>query len=239
MSGTKFPSRAWTWLLAIAVASCSLFDFTVNLTPQTFKLDFGQQTGSMPTVACNMSAGACNGAASFNFDTTGTTPGAPSQVGVTLGCDDASRQCYAQVTARAQTTVGVIQDNSFSSKVERSAVSFVKLADIAYTIPTNTLTFDIPKIDIYAGPAGSALETDPGVALLGSTQPITAGMTTTQSQHLIVTDNSPARPVIEHAVENKQDFVFIVVASPRMNAGNPVPAGSIEIDVAPSLTVGL
>ncbi len=238
-SGGKFRGRAWTWLLAIAVGSCGLFDFTVNLAPQTFKLDFGQQAGTMPTVACDASAGACNGAASFNFDTTATTPGTPSQVGVTLGCDDASRQCFAQVTARAQTTVGVIQDNSFTSKVERHAVSFVKVADIAYTIPTNSLTFDIPHIDIYAGPAGSTLETDPGVALLGSTQPITAGMTTTEPLHLIVTDDSPARPVIEHAVEHKQDFVFIVVASPRMNAGSPVPAGAIEIDVAPSLTVGL
>jgi len=45
--------------------------------------------------------------------------------------------------------------------------------------------------------------------------------------------------VIEHAVENKQDFVFIVVASPRMNAGSTVPAGAIQIDIAPKLTIGL
>ena len=43
---------------------------------------------------------------------------------------------------------------------------------------------------------------------------------------MTINDDAPARPVIEHAVENKQDFVFIVVASPRMNAGNPVPAGA-------------
>src|SRR5262249_26544654 len=134
---------------------------------------------------------------------------------------------------------GVIQDDSFTSKIERHALGFVKVADVAYTIPANTLTFDIPSVDVYAGPAGATRETDPGVALLGSTGPIAAGTTTTSEQHLIVKDDNPARPVIEHAVEHKQDFVFIVVASPRMNAGNPVPAGSIQIVVAPKLTVGL
>ena len=77
------------------------------------------------------------------------------------------------------------------------------------------------------------------MALLGTTQPIKANAPTTEAQHMIINDDSPARPVIEHAVENKQDFVFIVVASPRMNAGNPVPAGSIQIVVSPKLKVGL
>ena len=56
---------------------------------------------------------------------------------------------------------------------------------------------------------------------------------------MTIDDDAPARPVIEHAVENKQDFVFIVVAAPRMNAGNPVPAGQIQIVVSPKLKVGL
>jgi len=64
-------------------------------------------------------------------------------------------------------------------------------------------------------------------------------VTSSDAQHLIVDDNSPARPVIEHAVENKQDFVFIVVASPRLDAGMTVPAGAIQIDIAPKLTIGL
>jgi hypothetical protein len=240
MAGGKLRAggRVMVMALAVAGAACGLFDFDVDLATQTFTLDFGQQTGTMPAVACDASAGACAGAASFNFDTSATA-GVPSTVDVSLGCDTGTGQCYAQASARAVQTVGVIQDDSFSSKVERHALSFVKLADIAYTIPTNTLTFDIPAVDVYAGPAGATRETDPGVALLGTTQPIAAGMTTTEPAHLIVTDDSPARPVIEHAVEHKQDFVFIVVASPRMNAGNPVPAGAIQIDVAPKLKVGL
>jgi len=243
MAVGKLRRRALAALVAAGavtgtIVGCGLFDFDVDLAAQTFTLDFGQQTGVMPAIACDATAGACDSAAAFNVDTSGMA-GVPSQVEVALGCDTSTSQCYAQATARALQSVGVIQDDSFTSKVERHSLSFVKLADIAYAITSNTLTFDIPQVAVYAGPAGSTRETDPGVALLGTTEPIAAGATTTASQHLIVTDDSPARPVIEHAVEHKQDFVFIVVASPRLNAGNPVPAGAITIEVFPKLTIGL
>jgi hypothetical protein len=240
MARWNFARGARAALIAIAVASCGIFDFDVNLSKQTFTVDFGQQTGTMPAVACTSSAGgACDTAATFNVDSTGASGGVPSTTAVTLGCDDASHQCYAQVTSRAVQTMSVLQDNDFSSKVARHAVSFVKVADVAYTIPSNTLTFDVPKADVYAGPAGATSETDAGVALLGSTEPIKAGTTVTTPLHLIVDDNNPARSVIEHAVEHKLDFVFIVVISPRLDAGQPVPAGAIQITVAPKLTVGL
>jgi len=225
--------------LLVASAGCDWFDFDVDLAKQSFALDFGQQTGTMPTVACDASGGACSAAGgSVNFDAS-STAGVPSTVDVSVACDTGSGLCYATANARASQTVGVLQDDSFSSKVGRNTLSLVKLADIAYTIPSNTLTFDIPHVDVYAGPAGSTRETDPGVALVGTTQPIMAGVTSADAQHLMIDDDSPARPVIEHAVENKQDFVFIVVASPRMNAGSTVPAGAIQIDIAPKLTIGL
>src|SRR5690348_4992977 len=96
MATSKVRNQAWRGLaaLAVAAASCGIFDFTVNLAPQTFKLDFGQQTGTMPAIACDASAGACQNAASLNLDTSSMT-GVPSQVDVSLGCDAGSGQCYA------------------------------------------------------------------------------------------------------------------------------------------------
>jgi len=224
-------------LLGIA-AGCDVFDFSVSLTSQTFKLDFGQQSGTVPAVACDAAPDICGSTLAVNFDTS-STAGVPSDVDVAVACDTSSGQCYAQANARAAQTVGVLQDDDFSSKVGRNGVAFVKKVDVGYTIPSNTLTFDIPQLDVYAGPAGSVRETDPGVALVGHTQPIAAGVTTTTQVHMAIGDDAPALPVIQHAIEHKQDFVFIVVASPRLNAGNPVPAGAIEIEVFPKLTIGL
>jgi hypothetical protein len=237
MAGVKVRAGVLAALLGIATGSCDVFDFTVDLTNQTFTLDFGQQSGTIPTVACSEAADVC-GTALASVDTS-PVAGVPSDVEVALGCDDSSGQCFAQATARAAQTVGVLQGDDLGDKIGRNGLSFVEEVDVAYTIPMNTLTFDVPQVDVYAGPAGATRETDPGVAFVGSTQPITAGVTTSEAQHITIGEDSAARPVIEDAIENKRDFVFIVVATPRVNAGSAVPAGSVRIDVFPTLTVGL
>ena len=227
---------------AAAAAGCAadVFDVSVDLTPQTFARDFGPDMGTIPTVTCDdtIVQQVCGSGQSVAVDTTSTT-GVPSDVQVQLGCDPSSARCFAQATAHASQPVNVLQDDAFVTRVERHALSFVHLVDVAYIVPANTLTFDMPQLDIYAGPTGARHETDAGVAFVGSTQAIAAGAVVTDPMHVTITDETPARPVIEHAIENKQEFVFIVVANPRLDAGAPVPAGAVRIDVAPSLVVGL
>jgi hypothetical protein len=234
----KALCNALAALLVVAAGGCDIFDFEVDLAPQTFRLDFGQQSGTVPTVACDATADVCGSAPTLALDTSSTT-GAPSEVEVALGCDGNTGTCFAQANARVAQGVAVLQDDGFWSRVGRNALSFVQLADIGYTIPSNTLTFEVPQIDIYAGPAGSLRETDAGVAVVGSTQPIPAGTVITDEQHLVIDDGTPARGLIEDAIENKRDFVFIVVAAPRMGAGSTFPAGAVQIDIFPSLIVGL
>jgi hypothetical protein len=225
---------------AFGGCSADVLDVTVDLKPQTFALDFGQEMGTIPVATCDdtIVAEVCGGGQSVAVDTT-TTTGVPSDVQVELGCDPGTARCFAQATAHASQPVNVLQDDAFVTRIERNALDFVHLVDVAYTVPANTLTFDIPRIDIYAGPSGARRETDPGVAFVGSTQSIAAGTVVTDPLHVTITDETPARPVIEAAIENKQEFVFIVVATPRLDAGAPIPAGAVQIDVSPSLVIGL
>jgi hypothetical protein len=237
MGGAGIRAGVLAVLLGVP-AGCDVFDFSVSLQSQTFKLDFGQQSGTVPAVACDAAADVCGSTLAVNFDTS-SIAGVPSDVEVAVGCDTGSGQCYAQANARAAQTIGVLQGDDFSSKVGRNGVAFVQKINVGYTIPLNTLTFDIPQLDVYAGPAGSLRETDPGVALVGHTQPIAAGVTTTSQVHMQIAEDAPALPVIQNAIEDKHDFVFIVVAAPRMDAGMPVPAGAVQVDVYPSVVVGL
>jgi hypothetical protein len=234
--------RAWALAVALGAGACSadVFDVDVALTTRTFVADFGSQSGNIPTVMCSDAAAqeVCGASPSVGVDTSSAT-GVPSDVQVTLGCDTSTAQCFAQASAHLSQPVDVLQDDAFVTRVERHALSFVHLVDVAYTIPANTLTFEIPQIDIYAGPAGSTRETDPGVAIVGSTQPVPAGTVITDAQHVTIDDDTPARPVIEHAIENQQEFVFVIVANPRLESGAPIPAGSVQVDVAARLTVGL
>jgi hypothetical protein len=78
---------------------------------------------------------------------------------------------------------------------------------------------------------------EPGVALLGMTKPIPAGTTIVTGQHLIIDDDTPARPLIEDAIRNLSEIAFIVVVTPRIDAGGAMPAGVIRVNVYPSVVV--
>jgi len=240
-AGGKQIRHVTLGLALAAGCSADVFDVDIDLTARSFVADFGSQSGTIPTVTCSddVTQAVCGASPTTGPVDTSAATGVPSDVQVTLGCDTSTDQCFAQASAHLSQPVNVLQDDKFVTRVERRALSFVRLLDVAYTIPTNTLTFEIPQIDIYAGPSGSTRETDPGVAAVGSTQPVPAGATFTDAQHITISDETPARPLIEHSIENKQEFVFIVVTNPRLESGAAIPAGTVQIDVAPKLTVGL
>jgi hypothetical protein len=161
--------------------SCSsdIFDLEVALDAQSYAFDFGKTQGTIPTVMCDPAApGVCGSAPPISVD---PSLGVPANVEVSLGCDAGSQHCFAQAAARVSQPM-VVQ----AGDLARESISYVQFADIAYTVPSNSLTFQVPSVEIYAGPGGSQRETDPGVALLGTTAPIPAGATITTEQHLII-----------------------------------------------------
>lgn len=220
-----------------AACSSDIFDVDVDLAPRTFSADFGAPSGTIPTVTCDPSnAGVCGAGQIANVESQGNVP---AIVSVSLGCDAATARCYAQANARVAYEINVLMDDSFVQKVERRAVSFVRRIDLAYTIPTNTLTFDIPTVDVYVGPAGSTVETDEGVAFVDSISPVTAGEIVTDPRPFTLAEDSPARNLIADKIKAKEPFVVLVVAAPRLEAGAPIPAGAFELVIYPSITVGL
>lgn len=224
-----------TFVLAVlgsvgAGCSSDIFDLPVGLEAQSYAFDFGKAQGTIPTVACDPAApGVCGSVPAVVVD---PALGVPANVEISLGCDAASRRCFAQAAARVAQPM-VVQ----AGDLARETISYVRFADIAYTVPVNSLTFTVPSIDVYAGPAGSQRETDPGVALVGATTSVPAGTTITTQQHLIVDDDTPARPLIEDAIRNAEEIAFIVVVTPRIDAGSAIPAGIIRVDVFPSVVV--
>jgi hypothetical protein len=217
--------------------SSDIFDLTVDLKPQAYAFDFGAAQGTIPTVACDPTASACMGTLAA-VDGSPVT-GVPTQVTVSIGCDAATARCFAQADTRIAYTVDVLTDDSFQSAVERRATTFVRVADLAFSIPTNTLTFDVPQIDVFVGPPGATGETDPGVLPVDSIRPVPAGTPVGDPRHLTLADGSEARDLIEQNIQERQPFVFIVALAPRVEAGAPIPAGALEVDLFPRLVIGL
>ena len=216
--------------------SSDIFDVNVALASHAYSADFGSATGTIPTVTC--ATGMPSICDTQQRDAVVATPG-PTNVSVDIGCDAASMRCFAEATARLTYTLDVLQDNDFITKVERHSTWIVHSVDLAYTVPTNTLTFAVPQVDVYVGPPGTTTETDAGVSFVDSTTPIAAGTTfVDQPMHLTLASGSPARDFIASSVQSKQPIVFVVVMTQRLEAGSPVPAGSLELDISPSLELG-
>jgi hypothetical protein len=225
--------------MVVVTGGCSrdVFDVTVDLKTQNYRADFGEATGTIPVVSCDpATAATCNDGTVV--DVTAPTGGGPADVELSTGCDAATSRCFVQANGRVAYVVDVFQDDGFTSKVAGHVVEFVRVADLAYVVSMNSLTFDVPKIDIYVGPAGITRETDPGVVAVGSTPPLPAG-TQFGEGHLTVDDASPARATIEDDIRNERPLTFLIVLSPQIEAGAAVPAGAIQVDVSPHLLIGL
>lgn len=223
--------RAAFFSLVTAVATCNsnIFDVNLALEPSTFTADFGPATGTIPAITCSPDAPEICGTGEVLSTT--TPEGFPAEVSIANGCDPATSSCFAQARARFVLPIDPPQDTSGSS--------FVRAVDIGYTMPANTLNFDIPAVAVYVGPAGSLTEGDAGVVFVDTIPGFAAGTTFADQRHLVLPAGSPALSVVQTAVQNQMQFVFILVATPRLEAGQPVPAGAFEIDLFPTVQVGL
>ncbi|MDB4983357.1 MAG: hypothetical protein JWM82_4109 [Myxococcales bacterium] len=228
--------------LVAAATACApdILDMDVDLSPHAFVGDFGSATGTIPTIVCEADMPAACGSSVAGTAKTVAVPSAdvPADVTVTPGCDTHCR-CFAQANARIAYEVDVLQDDAFVTKVERGAIPAVRVLDLGYTVPKNTLTFDLPRIDVYAGPAGTKTENDGGAVFVDSIPTIAAGTAfVDERRHLTLADDSPARALIESSIQARTPFVLVLVAAPRLEAGAVAPAGAVEIDTLPSVRVG-
>jgi hypothetical protein len=227
-------------LAAASVVACNpdITDVDIALASHAYVADFGPSSGTIPTVACDPTMPAsCGGGQTLAVT---TSSAAPADVSVDLGCDATTSRCFAEAHARLTYELDVLQDDAFVPRVERDVVPVVRGVDLAYSIPMNTLTFEVPRVDVYVGPAGTQAETDMGVVLVDSVSSIAAGATFVDDRrYLTVADGSPARMLIVQSIEAKQPFVFVLVTAPRLEAGAPVPGGAFELDIYPTVGLGL
>jgi hypothetical protein len=246
--GAQRRSRLVPRLIALAptfflAGACSrdIFDVDVDLATRAFSADFGAQGGTIPTVTCEPAVpDACGPGTIATVGTDGDVD-VPLAVSVSVGCDGATGRCYAQADATVAYELSVLTENDFITKVERKAVTFVRMLDLAYAVRVNTLTFAVPRIDFFVGPAGARVATDPGVVPIDSIMDLAAGQTIAaeEGRSLTLGDQSEARSLIETNIRAREPFTLILQSSPRVEAGQPVPSGTIEVDLYPKVRVGL
>lgn len=240
--GAVLCTLAWS-------AGCGdLADADVALDSTLLREDFGAAGGSIPPLACSAAdATAC-----------AALPAPAGVAGWQVGCDTAAGQCYGQADVRIQQANATASaSSSLDRALGKQAVRYLRSIDIAYTVPTNTLTFALARVEIFvvvdsagggatpvdAG-SGTTVAADAVVAptqdvLVGGLDPLGAGEIITGARHLTVASNSPAFAAAAAQVSAGRDLGLAVVVSPRVRAGAPVPAGAIEVLLQPTLRVGI
>ena len=120
-------------------------------------------------------------------------------------------------------------------------MSLVRVVDVAITIPVNTMTFDIPEMNLFVGPPGTARPTDPGVVPVDTLQPIAAGTTTAAGAGPAPDGGRrlPAHDLIASSIQAKTPFVFVLTLAPRLESGAALPAGTLAVVAEPFLGLGL
>jgi hypothetical protein len=230
---------------AIAAGCGDLAGADIVLAPTSLRADFGSTPGTVPSLACTAGdKSACM-----------AVPAPAGVSGWQVGCDTAAGQCFGQAELRIQQTVAATDPSSFDSAVGQQAVRYLRSIDIAYTIPSNTLTFALAKIQLFiarnaaAGGTGTVAP-DGGVVveqapappddvLVGDAVPLAAGQVIGDARHLSIGDGDPAFGVVSSQVEAGQDLVLVLVVSPRVLAGAPMPAGAVEVLCQPKLHFSL
>jgi hypothetical protein len=227
--------------LSIGAGCGDFFDVNVDLPAKVLAADFGSTQGTVPAIPCDPAAddpcAASGGDVQAAADLSGASP--PVDVSVVLRCDASTARCYAAAQARLPLAVEVLGDDGFGTTIARNALWIVRAVDVRYTVPTNTLTFDVPVASVYVGPTGTKRETDPGVVPVAPIGPLAAGEAVTDEKHLVLRDGSPGRGLIEQSIHTRSPFVFLLVLAPRIDAGAPIPAGALAVRIAPRIVMGL
>jgi hypothetical protein len=216
-----------------------MFDFDVGLGKTSLRHDFGPSSGQVPTVACG------------GADTGGACPSTPLTWGgqtLRFGCNTATSACFA--VADVQITYPIAIQQASLSSIDREALHLVRTIDIAYTVPVNTLSFDVPHVDLFvnaaaaaANPSSPAPAADAGadgnVALAQGLDPMAAGQTDVTARHLRIATDDPAHGVIQQSILDGKTFSIVLAMTPRFDAGAPMPGGIIEVDIDTTVTVGV
>lgn len=242
------------WLFAPAVllaAGCNLIDTRGLALEYSFDAEhftspkFGDDknpSAAVPNVPCTKGAmpDVCQTA----------TAQLPAGSNLTLTCGDQG-SCVAVAELRKSETVDFSKQMSFPKEAIQYGVDAVEIKRVAYWVMTNTLNVAVPAIDVYVAPQAAKDETDPKAVRLGTVASLPAKSTVCADPKdgkgdplangaavcdVPITDAGKAA-LAAFAKDYKTPFQVIAHTIVNAKAGDPLPSGSLDFYVRP--TVGL
>lgn len=129
------------------------------------------------------------------------------------------------------TAIGDVVDFDVLLRGARTLLRFVDAIEIVrvqYSASPNSLTVDVPDIEVFFGPEGAAGIDAPGVARLGVIPALPAGAT---REGEMVLDASGSASFSNLVLGSNRRVRFFAKTSIDLHPGGPIPAGSARVTV--------
>lgn len=243
--------KSGSLLLAVTVAGCGLVNsnslsYEYAFDAQQFMQKLGDEKPPTPTVPM------------MNCDPT-TSPDPclalqsqlPSSA-ARLTCDVATRSCVAFVEVRLPYPVDLSQQN-LPAPVVQYGIDKVTIEKVAYWVMTNTVNVAIPPIDLFVASSAAKDERDPSAKQIGS-----VAMLPARSAACADSADSKSDPMANGAAvcdiklsdagqaamatfikDYKTPFQLIAHTKLVARAGDPLPVGTIDFFVRPTVSFSI
>jgi hypothetical protein len=231
------PSR---WLALVVLVGCGLVNsntlrYDYAFEPEHFnaRLGDGQTTDTVPMVPCDPVVVP---------DPCGILPN-----GMPMQCDAVTRMCAAVVEVRLPYTVDLSQQ-SLPSPVVQYGVDKASVKKIAYWVMGNTVNLAIPPIDLYVASAAAKDENDPSAKKVGTLAMLPARSAACgdardaeeSTSNIVACDldlqSDGEAALAEFVKDYHTPFQFIAHTTVVAKGGEPVPTGSIDFWVRPTVS---
>ena len=218
-------------LFAVAAAGCGATPQDQKLGQQTFTYTIpptGLPSGfSLPPIACADVSTCYSFLRAANINLPGLTP----------VCD--ANYCAADLKLTILYVIDAVNDPAFTLGIAQSEADKFRDVKMTYGI-TSTINLAINQIDVYVGKDGLRSPSDPNSIYLGTVGPVAAmGVVPDGQNYLLIEDGTPAHTqFVNYAKHPENKFnVLMVATTPRLKAGDPIPAGGIEVRMVPIVTL--
>jgi hypothetical protein len=170
---------------------------------------------------------------------------------LTVSCDLKAQKCAAVADVRLAYGVTLASQNAFPSVAIQYGIRSVGLDKVVYWVFSNSLNLSTPPIDLYVAPDGP-LTDDSQWTRLGSIMPLNpkstscgddkdqdgAAPTGTPVCRLPLNDAGKAR-LATLARDYLTKFQIIARTTLAIKAGGPLPSGTIDFFVRPTISIGI
>ncbi len=238
------------WLLALAVGGCGLvnsntlsYDYAFDAQQFMENLGDAKTMATVPSMACDPTA---------SPDPCGVLQSQIPTASVHMQCDPTTRTCAAIADVRLPYPVDLSQQN-LPAPVVQYGVDKVGIDKVAYWIMTNTINVAIPPIDLYVAASAAKDETDPSAKKIGSVSMLPARSAACTdpadpkgdpaANGAAVCDvslSSDGQTAMAAFVKDyKTPFQFIAHTKIVAHGGDPLPVGSIDFWVRPTVSFSI